>query len=116
MITINESTLTPEESVAEHQKLANAMLSLQESHGWKLIEARMRSELELAYNAMLTATTGDMSLKASTAYTTLKAFIDAPKESAEVSIRRIYAIEHGEAVEKQDPPKHHRDGKGMTHR
>lgn len=114
MIFLNETELSSELSpIEEHQKLANAMMALADSTGWKLIKAKLDNELALAYNQMLAAKTGDESLKACTAYTSLKAIVDAPEASVKNSLNRIRVLELEKASE-DPPPVHHRDGPGMT--
>lgn len=113
MIFLDESSVTGEAASIEHQKLANAMMEMAATTGWKLIESKLRSEMASAYAAMLDAKTGDQSLKACTAYTVLKTIVEAPEVSVKNSLARIAALAEEES--NMDPVQvHHRAGPGMT--
>lgn len=113
MIFFDESTLAPGVAVDEHRKLANAMMSLEASQGWKLIKGELESRMGAAYATMLEAKTGDESLKASTAYTTIKEILESPEKTVKSSLSRL-AILEAEVADLDPAPVHHRAGPGMT--
>jgi hypothetical protein len=72
------SSKTYEEQLRDAGANANALEQLVSMPGWKLLEAEGRQMLAMYEEEMKKATTGDLAMKAATAYVATKAVLDWP--------------------------------------
>lgn len=67
-----------EEGIRRLQADANSLEQLVSLPGWKLLETEARRQLAVYEEEMKKATTGDLAMKAATAYVATKAVIEWP--------------------------------------
>ncbi len=73
----------------EYHQLIREMNTLTSSAGWKRIEEFMNNEMNVAYDQLFKAMTGDVSLKAAATFQTLKLIKDLPNKYLSSTILRL---------------------------
>lgn len=95
-------TGTREEVRISHKGMVEDMDKLLASEGWLRISEYLRAEAANAFQAMQTATTGDLMMKASQAYVTLCNIKDLPSRERSASAVRLQQMEREDREAAQD--------------
>lgn len=88
------SVQQPDQSEADFIKEVSARVErlnhMLQTQGWQEFEAYVRGEMANAKNALAQATTGDMAMKAGTAFTVMERLVNLPRTQVEESIKLLH--------------------------
>lgn len=81
----NQNPEKPSEWIQHHDSTIRQLENLMKMEGWEILVKYMRHEALTAFTEMQKAVTGDMAMKAATAFTTINTMIDFPEKQAAAS-------------------------------